>query len=427
MKVFVVLCLASLVLGHGDKEFKKWAKTKAMESCFGEENMKIWTVQMKKAVAKCTQQDAPELFLPQFRAPYKTVNALLEGNDNRDSGKFRLMYQFFRLMQQYQQNQYSNNYHQARPSSNDYNMKNGQYQQNQYSNNYHQARPYSNDYNMKNGLYQQNQYSNNYHQAGPNSNDYNMKDDMVMPMKWVMKMMIQNNEQSHNGYQNMDMHKRTNSDHMNDRMNNLEHIIKNAFYKKESNDHKFSDMFDVNHDIMSMFNHRYTREAHNSLDLGDRLVEKLQAQKEEMEHKVGNLTCILQEVNVLDSQNEISLPALKKDMQQYKLSAWFRNHYEDLLDTCYKIATTLPAEINEEYAVVGHFGKINMAQIKTFTRCSLKEKAELCMNYDIKKKIEDNFGPVDDVLEQSGLTESQLFPLVFSLMHGQEEYLEDLL
>merc|ERR1711970_1203394 len=139
--------------------------------------MKIWTVQMKKAVAKCAQQDAPELFLPQFRAPYKTVNALLEGNDNRDSGKFHLMYQFFRLMQQYQQNQYSNNYHQARPSSNDYNMKNGQYQHNQYSNNYHQARPYSNDYNMKNGQYQQNQYNNDYHQARPYSNDYNMKNE----------------------------------------------------------------------------------------------------------------------------------------------------------------------------------------------------------------------------------------------------------
>jgi len=380
MKVFVVLCLASLVLGHGDKEFKKWAKTKAMESCFGEENMKIWTVQMKKAVAKCTQQDAPELSLPQYRAPYKTVNALLEGNDNLDNSEFHLVYQFFKMMQQYHQNQYRNNYHQARPYS----------------------------------------------------NDYNMNDNMPMPMKWMMKMMMKNKEHSYDDYHNMDMHKRNNPDHMDDRMDNLEKMIKNAFYNKENNNmphnnHKFSDMFDAKHDMMSMFNRRFTREARNSLDLGDRLVEKLYAQKEEMEHKVGNLTCILQEVNVLDSQNEISLPALKKDMQQYNLSAWFRNHYEELLDTCYETATTLPAEINEDYAVVGDFGKINMAQIKMFTRCSLRSKAELCMNYDIKQKIEENFGPLDDILEQSGLTESQLFPLVFNLMHGQEEYLVDLL
>jgi len=372
MKVFVVLCLASLVLGHGDKEFKKWAKTKAMESCFGEENMKIWTVQMKKAVAKCTQQDAPELSLPQFRAPYKTVNALLDGNNNQDNSEFSLMYQFFKMMQQYQQNQYSNNYHQARPYS----------------------------------------------------NDYNMKDNMPMPMKWMMKMMMKNKEHSYDDYHNMDMRARTNPDHMDDRMDKLEQMIKNAFYNKENN-----NMHHDNHDMRmpGMFNRRYTRQARNSLDLGDRLVEKLQAQKEEMQYKVGNLTCILQEVNVLDSQNELSIAAMKKDIKQYDVSAWFKKHYEQGLDTCYEMATTLPAEINQDYAIVGDFGKLNMAQIKMFMSCGEKAKAKLCMNYDIKQKIEENFGPLDDILEQSGLTENQLFPLVMNLLHGQEDDLEDLL
>jgi len=367
MKVFVVLCLASLVLGHGDKEFKKWAKTKAMESCFGEENMKIWTVQMKKAVAKCTQQDAPELSLPQYRAPYKTVNALLEGNNNQDNSEFRLMYQFFKMMQQYQQNQYSNNYHQARPYS----------------------------------------------------NDYNMKDNMPMPMKWMMK----NKEHSYDDYYNMDMHKRIYPHRMDDRMDKLEQMIKNAFYNKENN-----DMPHAKHDMMGILIRRFTREARNSLDFGDRLVEKLQAQKEEMEHKIGNLTCILQEVNVLDSQNEISLPAIKKDLEQYNVpNAWFKNRYEEVIDTCYEMATTLPAELNGEYAVVGDFGKLNMAQIKMYFECTEKGMAKLCMNSDIKQKIEDNFGPLHDILEQSGLTENQLFPLVKNLLHGLEDNLEDLL
>jgi len=371
MKVFVVLCLASLVLGHGDKEFKKWAKTKAMESCFGEENMKIWTVQMKKAVAKCTQQDAPELLLPQFRAPYKTVNALLDRNNNQDTSEFRLMYQFFKMMQQYQQNQYSNNYHQARPYS----------------------------------------------------NDYNMKDNMPMPMKWMMKMMMKNKEHSYDDYHNMDMRARTNPEHMDDRMDKLEQMIKNALYKKDSN-----NMHHESQDKWGIFNRRYTREVHNSLDLGDRLVEKLQAQKEEMEHKIGNLTCILQEVNMLNSQNEISLPAIKKDLEQYNVpNAWFKNHYEEVLDTCYEMATTLPAEVNQEYAVAGDFGKLNMAQLKMFLGCEEKGMAKLCMNYDIKQKIEENFGPLDDILKQSGLTENQLFPLVKNLLHGLNDELEDLL
>merc|ERR1712241_1106972 len=67
-----------LVAGSEDyKMFMKWAKTKAMESCWGEDNMKIYTVNMKKAVAKCNQQDAPELDLPPFRAINRMINNLV--------------------------------------------------------------------------------------------------------------------------------------------------------------------------------------------------------------------------------------------------------------------------------------------------------------------------------------------------------------
>merc|ERR1719219_3105363 len=55
----------------------KWAKTKAMESCWGEDNMKIYTVNMKKAVAKCNQQDAPELDLPPLRGINRLTNNLV--------------------------------------------------------------------------------------------------------------------------------------------------------------------------------------------------------------------------------------------------------------------------------------------------------------------------------------------------------------
>jgi len=41
---------------------KTWSKTKAMESCWGEDNMKVYTVNMKKAVAKCNQVDARQAF-----------------------------------------------------------------------------------------------------------------------------------------------------------------------------------------------------------------------------------------------------------------------------------------------------------------------------------------------------------------------------
>merc|ERR1711915_1100305 len=354
--VLALSVLVSVALSSEHGEFHKWAKNKAFESCFGEENMKVWTVQMKKAVAKCSQQDAPELLLPQFRAPYKTVNALLGASDEMENTDMHMMFKMFKFMHMMQENNHHNNqYNQFRP------------------------RPYSNNYEMD-------------------------QDDMPMPMKWMMKIMMKN------------MY------HMNKqepRMPGFRH-----------NKHSMFNKYDLRNDDMdfgNMFRNRQARAVQNNLDLGDRLVEKLQSQKQEMQEKVGNLTCILQELNYLDNNNKLTIFGMKKDLAQYNLpSQWFKENYENLLDTCYEMATTLPAEIDNEYIVEGEFGTINMAQVKMFMNCCHKGKGKLCMNYDIKKKIEENFGPLDDILNQSGLTENQLFPLVQNLLHGQESELDDL-
>merc|ERR1712130_593789 len=55
-----------------------------------------------------------------------------------------------------------------------------------------------------------------------------------------------------------------------------------------------------------MFNSfRSKRQATDSLDLGDRLVEKLAEQKREMEAEIGNLTCVLKETNTIDASNNL--------------------------------------------------------------------------------------------------------------------------
>merc|ERR1712241_1210086 len=81
MKVFAIVLLATATLGWEmeEKMVKMWTKMKAHEACWGEENTKQYTVKMKKAIAKCTQQDAPELQLPIYRNPYRVVNGLLNG------------------------------------------------------------------------------------------------------------------------------------------------------------------------------------------------------------------------------------------------------------------------------------------------------------------------------------------------------------
>merc|ERR1712060_965207 len=159
----------------------------------------------------------------------------------------------------------------------------------------------------------------------------------------------------------------------------------------------------------------------DNLDLGDRLVEKLAEQKRHMEQKIGNMTCVLKETNALDASNNLDIQAMKRDMQQYTMpSPWFGQKYEQILETCYEMATNLPREIADNSVVSGSFGTIKLGEIKMFTKCEMRSKMKLCMNQDIKNKVESNFGPMQSILQQTQLTEAEFFPLVMQLLHGEE-------
>merc|ERR1711935_208514 len=156
-----------------------------MESCWGEENMKIYTVEVKKAIAKCGHEDAPELSLPPYRSSYRFVNTMVNKAD---------------------------------------------------------------------------QYEN--------------MDNMVVMFAKMMSMMKNNR---HNNYNNYDT----------DSFSNTNSYKKNDPMARMSN-------------FMSKFSSRHTRAVEaKDLDLGDRLVEKLAEQKRHMEAKIGNMTCVLREMNCL--------------------------------------------------------------------------------------------------------------------------------
>ena len=87
MKLLIALVVVSAVsvnAGEDWKMFMKWAKTKAFESCWGEENMKIYTLEMKKAVSKCLQVDAPETELPPLRYLNRFTNNLVNMANNNN-------------------------------------------------------------------------------------------------------------------------------------------------------------------------------------------------------------------------------------------------------------------------------------------------------------------------------------------------------
>merc|ERR1712156_88638 len=195
-----------------------------MESCWGKENMKLYTVSMKRAIAKCHQEDAPELSLPPFRSSYRFVNTMINQGNDMEMLK-NMMFAMSMSM-------------------------------NQDNSEYSYVQPYSTN----------------------SGRSDNFMDKMRMMMRRMkMKDMMRSN------YQNeYDM-----SEFFNDRMDN---------------------------------------------------------------YRTNNA------------------------MSQFK------QKYEQILDTCYEMATNLPAEINNHSTVSGSFGKVKLGEIKMFMKCEMRRKMQLCMN-----------------------------------------------
>merc|ERR1712045_627549 len=123
---------------------------------------------------------------------------------------------------------------------------------------------------------------------------------------------------------------------------------------------------------------RFKRQADDSLALNDRLKEKLEHMMKEHVEEVSNMTCVLREMNVIDQNNNIDISAMKKDAKQYNLPAGLQDK-------------VLPNNYNGPMR--------NLGKIKSFMNCCKTAKMKLCMYQDTKKKIETNFGPVDQLIE----------------------------
>lgn len=62
-----------------------------------------------------------------------------------------------------------------------------------------------------------------------------------------------------------------------------------------------------------------------------------------------------------------------------------------------------------------------LAKVKMYKKCFKMTKLRTCMNYDVKRQLEDNFGgSLEDLVETTQLQEEELLPLVMTLLHGPE-------
>merc|ERR1712241_946101 len=364
MKFLLVLCLLGLVAGSEDyKMFMKWAKTKAMESCWGEDNMKIYTVNMKKAVAKCQQKDVPELDLPPLRAINRTINNMvgMAGHREDQHQEMEYFHKFFRFMQMMKIMN-----HDDHDDYDDYNRK-SVYTPKFKSDEVYRPKPYSQ---MK------------------DSSDMNMMEKMKMMM--MMKKMMDNKNHHEDSYKDYDYGNGDNVQGTYKRHDDMSSMYKKMGYQNKMDNYMKSRNDDFSMDSMfrSMGQMRFKRQAGDSLALNDRLKEKLEHMMKEHVEEISNMTCVLREMKVIDQNNNIDVTAMKKDAKQYKLpSAWFGERYEEILDSCYEVAENLPAGLQDKVLPNNYNGPMrNLGKIKSFMNCCKTAKMKLCMYQDTKKK-----------------------------------------
>merc|ERR1712062_753646 len=177
---------------------------------------------------------------------------------------------------------------------------------------------------------------------------------------------------------------------------------KNNYYADETGSYKRNDdmgyqnkMDSMDSMFRSMGQMRFKRQAGDSLALNDR------------------------------QNNNIDVNAMKRDAEQYKMpSTWFGDRYEEILESCHQVAENLPASLQDKVLPNNYNGPMrNLAKIKSFMNCCKTAKMKLCMYQDTKKKIETNFGPVDQLLEgfNNQITEEQVFYMVNELLQGDDD------
>jgi len=377
MKLLIALVVVSAVsvsAGEDWKMFMKWAKTKAMESCWGEENMKLHTLNMKKAVSKCLQVDAPETELPPLRYLNRFTNNLVNmannnhgyGHNNEDQMmKMMKMMIMMKMMQSFGGN--NEDHHSSRHGCNGF----------------HDCDTFG---------------------VGQRTDQQGVKTKM---MEMMMRKMM--NSESHDRMDSMDM------DHMDMDM------FSKMFKSMKSNNYDSYKKDDYSPMMKRFMGGFQKRQADDSLELNDRLKEKLENLMQEHVSELSNMTCILREMNVLDTRNKIDIAAMKADTENYKMpSQWFKEQYFAILDSCHEVAENQPAELDNMYNMPG---MQHMGTVKSFMTCCKTAKMRLCMNQDTKKKIETNFGPVEELLQSfnNQINEEQLFFMVNELLQGDDQ------
>jgi hypothetical protein len=180
-----------------------------------------------------------------------------------------------------------------------------------------------------------------------------------------------------------------------------------------------NNKYEMMEQMMKTFmNQKHKRAADDVFERGDRLTEKLKQETVKMQAKLGNASCVLQELGIIDQNQNLDINKMVKSVEDGEWGEfpdqWLKEHHIKDCQTCATYADSIPKPVFDECAYGEKWGRIIL-----FFQCEKEAKYKCCMNHDMKGKLEKSFGSLEELEQATGLPEYQLLPLTMKLLHDQ--------
>ncbi|XP_037083363.1 uncharacterized protein LOC119103810 [Pollicipes pollicipes] len=127
--------------------------------------------------------------------------------------------------------------------------------------------------------------------------------------------------------------------------------------------------------VTYQYQRRWKRSHHGSIT-----PEKLEAMRVKASSMIGNITCVMREMKMLDSNNQVDFASIKKRIMELPLPKELVDDMCEGMDHCRDFASCIPSQVFEKSPIMAGFGK-QMA----FFKCFKMAKVESCMKQDFRE------------------------------------------
>ncbi|XP_037083087.1 uncharacterized protein LOC119103599 [Pollicipes pollicipes] len=127
--------------------------------------------------------------------------------------------------------------------------------------------------------------------------------------------------------------------------------------------------------VSYQYQRRWKRSHHGSIT-----PEKLEMMRVKASSMVGNITCVMREMKMLDSNNQVDFVSIEKRIMALPVSKELMDDLKEGMERCRDFAACMPSQVFEKSPILAGFGK-QMA----FFKCFQMAKVESCMKQDFRE------------------------------------------